>query len=217
MHGVKPPRPKAKRTGDSARPAAGRYDRNHPKPTRQLKVSSEPGFEIIERLPLSVEGMGSPETVVRRSVQTGPFRILIAVHRPRYRGRTERAAALIGWEITALLNKQDPVGLCAKPPRPPDVLILSGDFGRQKDLAIFRAVQRYRRQGMRLIGLVDDCHTAPEGFPELGSHRTLRHLSGTALQDRRSARAAVGTIHRTARRTRSASIANANGLEEEED
>lgn len=96
----------------------------------------------------------------------GPFRVVIAVHRPRFRGRCQRAAALEGWEVVALLNKQDPVGLCAKPPRPPDLLVLSGDFGRQKDLAIFRAVQKYRQLGMRLIGLVDDCATAPEGFPE---------------------------------------------------
>ena len=95
-----------------------------------------------------------------------PFRVLIAVHRPRYRGRSERAAALTGWEVTALLNKQDPVGMCAKPPRPPDILVMSGDFGRQKDLAIFRAVQRYRSQGLLIVGLVDDAHTAPEGFPE---------------------------------------------------
>jgi len=88
------------------------------------------------------------------------------VHRPRFRGRTERAAALEGWEVTALLNKQDPVGLVAKPPRPPDLLILSGDFGRQRDYAIFRAVQPWRARGMKLIGLVDDCETAPEGFPD---------------------------------------------------
>ena len=154
-HGIKPPRPKAKRPAAGARPAPGRYDRNHPKPTRQLKAAAEPGFQIIER---TVEKQGERSS-------NSPFRVLIAVHRPRFRGRTERAAALVGWEITALLNKQDPVGLCAKPPRPPDVLILSGDFGRQKDLAIFRAVQPYRRKGMRLVGLIDDCQTAPEGFP----------------------------------------------------
>jgi hypothetical protein len=96
----------------------------------------------------------------------GPFRVLIAVHRPRYRGRAERAAALVGWEVTALLNKQDPVGLVARPPRPPDLLILSGDFGRQRDYAIFRAVQRWRERGLQLIGLVDDCQTAPEGHPD---------------------------------------------------
>ena len=96
----------------------------------------------------------------------GPFRIVIAVHRPRYRGRCERAAALEGWEVTSLLNRQDPVGLVAKKPGPPDLLILSGDFGRQKDYAIFRAVQPWREKGMRLVGLADDCETPPEGFPD---------------------------------------------------
>ena len=56
--------------------------------------------------------------------------------------------------------------MCSKPPRPPDLLIMSEDFGRQKDLAIFRAVQKYREQGMTVIGLVEDCNTAPEGFPD---------------------------------------------------
>jgi hypothetical protein len=68
--------------------------------------------------------------------------------------------------VTALLNKQDPVGQVQKPPRPPDILVLSSDFGRQKDMAIFRAVQRFREQGMTLVGLVEDCETAPEGFPD---------------------------------------------------
>ena len=111
------------------------------------------GLEIVER---------EPETPTER----GAFRVLIAIHRPRYRGRAERAAALVGWEVTALLNKQDPVGQAAKPPRPPDLLVMSSDFGRQRDLAIFRAVQKWRGQGMRLIGLTEDCETAPEGFPD---------------------------------------------------
>lgn len=116
---------------------------------------------------------GSSFQIVERPVSTGelpgfsgPFRVLIAVHRPRFRGRAERAAALEGWEVITLLNKQDPVGYCQKPPRPPDVLLLSGDFGRQKDYAIFRAVQRFRAQGMQLVGLVEDCQVPPEGFPD---------------------------------------------------
>ncbi len=114
-------------------------------------------FEIIEReAPKAVPAPAAP----------APFRIVIAVHRPRYRGRCERAAALTGWEVTSLLNRQDPVGLVQKKPGPPDLLILSGDFGRQKDYAIFRAVQSLREKGMRIVGLVEDCETAPEGFPE---------------------------------------------------
>jgi hypothetical protein len=104
--------------------------------------------------------------VERSPVELGPFRVLIAVHRPRFRGRAERAADLEGWDVTALLNKQDPVGQCAKPPRPPDILVLSDDFGRQRDLAIFRAVQAWRQKGMKLIGLVEDCQAAPDGFPD---------------------------------------------------
>ena len=201
-HGIKPPRPKAKRPGESSGSAPKRYDRNHPKPTRQLKAVVEPGFQIIERV---MEGEAGRETGKQGGRNnSSQFRVLIAVHRPRYRGRTERAAALVGWEITALLNKQDPVGLCAKPPRPPDVLILSGDFGRQKDLAIFRAVQPYRRKGMRLVGLIDDCPHRARRLPRLHSFRTLRHLPGTAVQSRRPARPAIGTVYRNARRTRPA-------------
>ncbi len=157
-HGVKPNRPKPSRASTGARPGPPRVDRSHPKATRQEKAN-EGTFQIIER-------SASGEQGIIHADPNLPFRILIAVHRPRFRGRSERAAALVGWQVTALLNKQDPVGLCAKPPRPPDVLILSEDFGRQKDLAIFRAVQRYRREGMRIIGLVDDCGTAPEAFPD---------------------------------------------------
>ena len=147
-----------KRNIGHKRDEKGRTVYRRPRPsaraaTRQ-KNADKGGFNIIERV--------QPGT----SANTGVFRVLIAVHRPRFRGRSERAAALEGWEVTALLNKQDPVGICSKAPRPPDLLILSEDFGRQKDLAIFRAVQKYREQGLVIVGLVDDCETAPEGFPE---------------------------------------------------
>ena len=96
----------------------------------------------------------------------GPFRVLIAIHRPRFRGRAVRASDLVGWDVTTLLNKQDVVGPVSKLPRPPDLVLLSGDFGRQRDYAIFRAIQSWRKKGMKLIGMVEDCATAPEGFPD---------------------------------------------------
>ena len=147
------------RTVDKRGGAGGRGSRKSDL-TRRYSTGKRPepkvGWQILDR-----------EETVAETVITGPspFRVIIAVHRPRYRGRTERAAALIGWEISSLLNKQDPVGQVAKAPGPPDILVLSGDFGRQKDLAIFRAVQPWREKGLKIIGLVEDCQTAPEGFP----------------------------------------------------
>jgi hypothetical protein len=169
-----------KHTGASrrgkGRPQNRRFDRKpatRPPATtgRPRTAHPDPGpLKIVERRP---EGSGAPQeagTATGASQPTesapGPFRVLIAVHRPRFRGRAERAAARIGWEVTVLLNKQDPVGIVAKPPRPPDLLSLSGDFGRQRDYAIFRAVQSWRQRGMRLIGLVDDCETAPDDYPD---------------------------------------------------
>ena len=165
-----------KRPGNS-RQAKGtdRHNRNHHINHHQ---NQKPG--AVRSRPSARPGQGRGEAIgfrfVERSTEVqeevavvqeiGPFRVLIAVHRPRFRGRAERAAALEGWDVTALLNKQDPVGQVAKPPRPPDLLVLSGDFGRQRDYAIFRAVQRWRSQGMKLIGLVEDCETAPEGYPD---------------------------------------------------
>ena len=150
--------------------------RLHQKPTKQTrtggKAASRPrqrpkakfdsaGFRILEK----VVKTEVAEPVVPKPKELGPFKILIAVHRPRYRGRAERAAALVGWEVVSLLNKQDVVGQVSKSAGHPDLLILSGDFGRQKDYAIFRAVQAWRGKGMKLIGMVDDCNTSPENHP----------------------------------------------------
>src|SRR5256885_941177 len=54
-------------------------------------------------------GASNPSTVIRHP--SGAFRVLIAVHRPRYRVRAERAVTLPDWAICSLLNKQDPIGL----------------------------------------------------------------------------------------------------------
>lgn len=137
------------------RPRPASHAPQRPVPPKPY-VPKKRTFDIIERV---VEAPPPPPAEL-------PFRVLIAIHRPRFRGRAERSVARVGWEITSLLNKQDPVGQCAKAPAPPDVLLLSGDFGRQRNYAIFRAVQKYREQGMKIVGLVDDCEEAPEGYPD---------------------------------------------------
>ncbi len=68
--------------------------------------------------------------------------------------------ALPGWSTRSLLNREDPVGLVNQDP--PHLLIISDDFGRQKDLGIVRAIQRYRPQGMRVIGVLEDLGAAME-------------------------------------------------------
>lgn len=133
-----------------------RFDNRRKPNTPRPPTSAGSPFHFVERTAVPPEI--APEDL--------PFRIVLAIHRPRFRSRAERGAARVGWEVTALLNKQDPVGLCMKGNHPPDILVLSGDFGRQKDYAIFRAVQASRAKGMLLVGLVEDCETAPESFPD---------------------------------------------------
>lgn len=92
------------------------------------------------------------------------FRVLIAVNRPRYRSRAERAVDLPGWEMRSLLNKEDPIGLMSR--KPPHILILSADFGRNKTLGFLKASQRFRSEQMKLIGIFED-EEAAEGADEL--------------------------------------------------
>src|SRR5579862_7137538 len=82
-----------------------------------------------------------------------PFRVLIAVHRPRYRSRSERAVALPDWEVRSLLNREDPIGLINQ--KPPNIFIVSGDFGRNKELGFLKAAQRYRGDKMKIVGLFE--------------------------------------------------------------
>lgn len=145
----------ARRTGSKpGRPGAATRGQRRPAPKAGSKIVDKDGRESAD----IVEVKASPSV--------GPFRVLIAVHRPRYRGRAVRASALVGWEVTTLLNKQDVVGQVSRLPGPPDIVLLSGDFGRQKDYAIFRAIQAWRAKGMQLIGMVEDCQAAPEEFPD---------------------------------------------------
>ncbi len=86
------------------------------------------------------------------------------MHRPRYRGRLERAAQIPSWDVTSLLNKQDVVGQVEKAPGPPDVVIISSDFGRQKSYGIFKAIQKYRRDGLKIVGLSDEWDECEDGL-----------------------------------------------------
>ncbi len=158
------------RPGAGGRPSSGGHStprRAHaklpPNSSRAAKLR-RPGSPALPGRPSEPGGL--PIVELAPALPPRPFRVIVAVHRPRFRGRCQRAAALQGWEVTALLNKQDVVGAVARNSQPPDILILSGDFGRQKDYAIFRAIQSWRGEGMRVIGLVEDCDAAPEGYPD---------------------------------------------------
>jgi hypothetical protein len=88
------------------------------------------------------------------------FRVLIAVRRPRYRSRSERAVDIPGWEVRSLLNKEDPIGLLNQ--KPPHILILSADFGRNKTLGFMKAAQRFRSDKTMIIGVFEEQEDAAE-------------------------------------------------------
>src|SRR5947209_7359321 len=98
-------RPQRSRGGRPGRKSA----RSRPRTTAGARqVGARPA--IVER-----HASASPAAAAPDDSAVMPFRVLIAVHRPRFRGRAVRAAALVGWEVTALLNKQDVVGQVARP------------------------------------------------------------------------------------------------------
>ena len=96
--------------------------------------------------------------VLQKKQVPEPFRVLIAVNRPRYRVRSERATNGDGWATLSLLNKQDPIGLINQ--KQPDVLIISDDFGRNKNLGFVKAAQKWRASGLKLILLTEDAAVA---------------------------------------------------------
>src|SRR5437762_5403510 len=75
----------------------------------------------------------TPETAGSSSDRSKAFRVLIAVNRPRYRSRAERAVRLPDWEVRSLTNKEDPIGLINQ--KPPHIFICSDEFGRSKNMA----------------------------------------------------------------------------------
>ncbi len=142
----------------------------------------------MKQRPSSVHRAPKRRQAVEEPPAKNPFRVVIAVHRPRFRRRAERAVQFENWDVTVLLNKEDAVGACQRGPRPPDILIISDDFGRQKTLAIFRAVQHLRSSGLKIVGLVEDCEKAPDEFPDAVPSRlcdvcVIAPYKTAALQD----------------------------------
>ncbi len=99
-------------------------------------------------------------TVAAKPKEPEPFRVLIAVHRPRYRARAERAVEIVGWKTRSLLNREDPIGLMNQ--EAPNLFILSVDTAQNKNVGFLRAAQRFRADGMRLIGLFESKEGAQE-------------------------------------------------------
>ena len=131
------------------RPGAklGSFRKNANPPARDEKLAS-----------FRKKADSSAEAIAESSARDGRFRVLVAVHRPRYRARVERAMTGFDWEVRSLLNKEDPVGKIHQ--KPPHVFVISDDFGRQKDLGILRAVQKFRASGMKIIALFEDADSA---------------------------------------------------------
>lgn len=101
-----------------------------------------------------------PTQATLREKELEPFRVLLAVHRPRYRVRAERAIAFEGWAVRSLLNREDPIGLMGQ--KCPDLFIVSVDLAKRKNTGYLRAAQRYRQEGMRVVGLFENGGEARE-------------------------------------------------------
>lgn len=95
-----------------------------------------------------------PKTPRADQPKIEPFRVLIAVSRPRYRVRAERATVFDDWAIRVLTNKEDPIGLINQ--LMPDVYIVSEDFGKSKKMGMLTAAQRWREKGLKVVALFED-------------------------------------------------------------
>jgi|GEM_PF-3578697 hypothetical protein len=87
------------------------------------------------------------------AVKPKPFKVLVAIHRPRYRARMLRGITMFDWEVRSLLNKEDPIGILNQ--HETNILVLSDDFGRNRELGFFKAAQRFRPQGVHIVGVFD--------------------------------------------------------------
>ncbi|HXG24482.1 MAG TPA: hypothetical protein VNJ09_08020 [Chthonomonadales bacterium] len=101
-----------------------------------------------------------PTQTVIHQKEPEPFRVLLAIHRPRYRARAERAVAFEGWAVRSLLNREDPIGRMGQ--KRPDLFIVSVDLAKRQNIGYLRAAQRYRQEGMRIIALFENDEEARE-------------------------------------------------------
>lgn len=81
------------------------------------------------------------------------FAVLLAVHRPRYRSRAERAVASPEWNVRSLTIKEDPIGMIQQ--KTPDVFIVSVETDKNKGVGYLRAAQRFREQGLFVLALFE--------------------------------------------------------------
>ncbi len=81
------------------------------------------------------------------------FRVLLCIHRPKYRSRVERAVAAVDWNLRSLTIKEDPIGLINQ--KRPDIFIITIDSTKNKNVGFLKACQKWRSQGMRVICILE--------------------------------------------------------------
>ena len=116
----------------------------------------KPSFGKLARpsRPMRPRVRQQPKTPREDAPKVVPFRVLVAVSRPRYRSRAERATLFDDWAVRVLTNKEDPIGLINQ--LMPDVYIVSEDFGNSKKMGMVTAAQRWRPDGLKVVTLFED-------------------------------------------------------------
>lgn len=110
-------------------------------------------------------------------VKPKPFKVLVAIHRPKYRSRMLRGLSAFDWDVRSLLNKEDPIGILNQ--HETNILVLSNDFGRNRELGFLKAAQRFRSDGVLIIGLFDteeEARTASELY-DIALYPTWKSLN----------------------------------------
>jgi hypothetical protein len=104
--------------------------------------------------PMRAKVRQQPKVAREDKPKVEPFRVLIAVSRPRYRSRAERATLFDDWAVRILTNKEDPIGLINQVM--PDIYIVSEDFGKSKKMGMLTAAQRWREKGLKVVAIFED-------------------------------------------------------------